>query len=209
AEAAGCRALVVTVDAPVSGLRNAEQRVGFRLPPGVEAANLPPGRARGPAWGGHPIFDGLLAGAATWREIDRLKKITRLPLVLKGVLSPDDARQALDCGVDGLIVSNHGGRTLDTLEASLDALPRIADVVGGAAPLLLDGGVRRGTDVLKALALGARAVLIGRAYAFALAAAGPIGVAHAVKVLVDEFCVAMALTGCRTVADIGPWVLRR
>lgn len=206
AESAGYRALVVTVDAPISGLRNAEQRIGFQLPDAVRAENLVGVRQSisTRSTGGHPLFDGFLANAPTWRDIERLRALTRLPIVIKGVLSPEDARQALACGADALVVSNHGGRTLDTLEASLDALPRVADAVGSAAPLLLDGGVRRGTDVLKALALGARAVMIGRAYAFALAAAGPLGVAHAMKVLAEEFALAMALTGCRTPADIGP-----
>jgi 4-hydroxymandelate oxidase len=204
AEAAGYRALVITVDAPVSGVRNREQRAGFRLPPGVEAANLR-GMAQGPAPGpgAHPVFDVALAGAPSWADIDAVVARTRLPVLVKGILSPRDACEAVDRGAVGVIVSNHGGRTLDTLMASLDALPRVVEAVGDSVPVLLDGGIRRGTDVLKALALGARAVLIGQPYALALAAAGALGVAHALRLLVEEFAVAMTLTGCREPRQIG------
>lgn len=197
AEAAGYRAIVVTVDAPVS-LRNREQRAGFRLPPGVEAVNLrglppmPPNRAS-PAES--EVFRGLLDGAPTWQDIAWLRAATRLPLLLKGIMAPADAARAVELGVDGLIVSNHGGRSLDTLPASIEALPRIAETVAGRVPLLLDGGIRRGTDVLKALALGARAVLIGRPYIHALAVGGPVGVIHVLKILRTELEIAMALTG--------------
>lgn len=210
AEAAGYRAIVVTVDAPVSGVRNREQRVGFRLPPGVEAVNL-----RGmphdltPRSSAHPVFDVALADAPTWADIDAVRARTRLPVLVKGILSQRDACEAVDRGAAGIIVSNHGGRTLDTLMASVDALPRIVEAVGDSVPVLLDGGVRRGTDVLKALALGARAVLIGQPYAHALAAAGALGVAHALRVLSEEFAVAMALTGCREPRQIGRDLLVR
>jgi 4-hydroxymandelate oxidase len=207
AETAGYRALVVTVDAAVSGLRNRQQRAGFRMPEDVAAVNLadlPPPAQPSPGPGESPIFRGMLDGAATWRDIAALVASTRLPVLLKGIVSPDDARAALDCGVAGLIVSNHGGRTLDTLPASIDALPRIADAVGDRVPLLLDGGIRRGTDVLKALAFGARAVLIGRPCVYGLAVAGGAGVAHVLSLLRAEFEMAMALTGCASVAEIGP-----
>lgn len=207
AEMAGYRALVVTVDAAVSGLRNRQQRAGFRMPEDVAAVNLadlPPPAQPSPGPGESPIFRGMLDGAATWRDIAALVASTHLPVLLKGIVSPDDARTALDCGVAGLIVSNHGGRTLDTLPASIDALPRIADAVGGRVPLLLDGGIRRGTDVLKALAFGARAVLIGRPCVYGLAVAGGAGVAHVLSLLRAEFEMAMALTGCATIAEIGP-----
>ncbi|RAI59881.1 alpha-hydroxy acid oxidase [Roseicella frigidaeris] len=209
AEAAGYRALVVTADAPVS-LRNREQRAGFRLPPGVEAVNLrglppPPPTRAGPAES--EVFRGLLDGAASWRDIAWLRSLTRLPVLLKGILAPADARRALAEGVDGLIVSNHGGRSLDTLPASIEALPRIAEAVAGQVPLLLDGGIRRGTDVLKALALGARAVLIGRPYLHALAVGGPVGVIHALKILRTELETAMALTGRPTLESIDRTVL--
>ncbi|QEL65015.1 L-lactate dehydrogenase [Oryzomicrobium terrae] len=209
AEAAGYRALVVTVDAPLSGLRNQEQRAGFHLPPGVDAANLrdmpaPSSPLATLQPGQSPVFDGLLATAPTWADIAAIRDLTRLPLILKGILSPRDARQALALGVDGLVVSNHGGRTIDTLPAAIDALPAVAEAVSGRIPLLLDGGIRRGSDIFKALALGARAVLIGRPWVYGLAAAGPLGAAHVLKILREEFEVVMALTGCARLDDIGP-----
>ncbi len=210
AEAAGYRALVVTVDAPVWGLRNREQRAGFTLPAGISPANLyrmPATPMPQLATGQSMVFDGLLATAATWDDIAWLRAQTRLPLILKGITHPADAREALRQGVDGLVVSNHGGRTLDTLPASLDALPRIADAVGSDLTLLLDSGIRRGSDIVKALALGARAVLLGRPYLYGLATAGPLGAAHVVKLLREELEVTMALCGCATLADITPDVL--
>lgn len=203
AEAAGYRALVVTVDAPVSGVRNREQRAGFALPPGIEAVNLrglqaPPAAAAGRIAFGTP----LLEQAPTWRDLDWLRSITTLPILAKGILCADDATRAIAHGVDGVIVSNHGGRTLDTLPATIDALPAVAAAVGGRVPLLLDGGIRRGTDVLKALALGASAVLIGRPYVYGLAAAGASGVAHVLQILRTELELAMALTGRRRLADV-------
>jgi len=210
AEAAGFEALVLTVDAPCHGARDHERRAGFTLPPGISAVNLQglaPRPARTLAPGGSALFDDLLHDAATWDDVAWLRAHTRLPLLLKGVLQADDARQAAALGVAGLIVSNHGGRTLDTAVATADALPRIADTLGGALPLLVDGGIRRGTDVLKALALGASAVLVGRPVLHALAVAGAQGVAHVIRLLRDELEIAMALTGCATLADIHPGLL--
>lgn len=205
AEAAGFEAIVLTVDAPTSGVRDRERRAHFHLPAGISAVNLlgmapPPARDVPPD--GSALFDDLLHHAPTWDDVAWLRAQTRRPILLKGVLHPDDARQALSLGVDGLIVSNHGGRTLDTVLPTARALPRIADAVGNDMPLLVDGGIRRGTDVLKALALGARAVLIGRPYVHALATAGALGVAHCIRLLRDELEAAMALTGCATLADI-------
>ncbi len=197
AEAAGCEALVLTVDAPVSGARDRERRAGFRLPPGIAAVNLAPGAADEPAG-----LDALLAHAPGWADVEWLRGATRLPLLLKGIQHPQDARDALGVGAAGLIVSNHGGRTLDTAPATAELLPRIADALGGALPLLVDGGIRRGTDVLKAVALGARAVLVGRAAQFALAAAGALGVAHALRLLRDELAIALALTGHRHLGEV-------
>jgi 4-hydroxymandelate oxidase len=217
AEAAGFEALVLTVDAPVHGARDRERRVGFRLPPSVSAVNLagaPPVVARPLAPGQSALFDDLLVSAPTWSDVEWLRGTTRLPLLLKGVLHEDDARQAAALGVDGLIVSNHGGRTLDTTVSTAWALPRIVDALADAAartsttagaqamPVLVDGGIRRGTDVLKAIALGARAVLLGRPYVHALAVAGAHGVAHTIKLLSDEFEIALALTGCATPAAL-------
>ena len=208
AEAAGFEAIVLTVDAPCQGVRDAERRSGFTLPAGVTAAHLH-GRPAVPIAvpaGGSQLFDGLLHHAPTWDDIAWLRAHTRLPLLLKGVLHPADARQAAALGLAGLIVSNHGGRVLDTTPATADALPRIADALAAgpdAAPaLLVDGGIRRGTDVLKALALGAQAVLVGRPVLHGLAVGGAPGVAHVLRLLRDEFEAAMALTGCRTLADI-------
>ncbi|WP_119156724.1 alpha-hydroxy acid oxidase [Caldimonas tepidiphila] len=204
AEDAGYEALVLTVDAPSSGARDRERRAGFRLPPGISAVNLqglrPP--ALGTlAPGQSAMFDSLLRHAPTWADVEWLLGATRLPVLLKGVLHEADARQAAALGVAGLIVSNHGGRTLDTAPATAWALPRIADAVGEALPLLVDGGIRRGTDVLKAVALGARAVLVGRPCVYALANAGTRGVAHVLRLLCDELEIAMALTGCATLAE--------
>ena len=204
AEAAGFEALVLTVDAPVNGVRDRERRADFRLPAGVSAVNLAglrePGRAT-PTAGHSAVFDHLMAHAPTWDDIAWLRSITHLPVLLKGVTHPLDARQALTCGAAGLIVSNHGGRTLDTVPATAALLPRVVQAVAGDAPVLVDGGIRRGTDVLKAMALGASAVLVGRPVLHALANAGAAGVAHVLRLLRDELEIAMALTGCRTLAD--------
>jgi 4-hydroxymandelate oxidase len=204
AEAAGYEALVLTVDAPSSGARDRERRVGFRLPPHISAVNLQdlPSMTQTPlAPGESAMFDRLLAHAPTWEDIDWLRGITRLPIVLKGILHADDAGLAVREKIDGLIVSNHGGRTLDTAPATASVLPHIADAVAGAVPILVDGGIRRGTDVLKAVALGATAVLIGRPYVFGLVNAGAIGVAHVLRLLRDELEIAMALTGTATLKD--------
>lgn len=211
AEAAGYEVLVLTVDAPINGVRNREHRAGFMLPPGVVAENLkditvapaplPPGAS--------VVFDRFMANAPTWDDVAWLRSQTKLPVVVKGVLSAEDAMRAVEAGVAGIVVSNHGGRTLDTLPATIDVLPRVVDAVGGRVPLLLDGGIRRGTDVLKALALGASAVLVGRPVVYGLAVEGAFGVAHVLRLLRDEFEVAMALSGCRTLADIGPHVVMR
>ncbi|PZO11303.1 MAG: alpha-hydroxy-acid oxidizing enzyme [Burkholderiales bacterium] len=209
AEAAGFEALVLTVDAPVNGVRDRERRAGFRLPAGVSAGNLaglqePAASALKP--GQSAVFDHLMTHAPTWDDVAWLRSVTRLPVLLKGVVHPQDAREALTCGAAGLIVSNHGGRTLDTMPATATLLPRVLQAVAGDAPVLVDGGIRRGTDVLKAMALGASAVLVGRPVLHGLANAGATGVAHVLRLLRDELEIAMALTGCRTLAD-APGVL--
>ena len=210
---AGARALVLTVDAPVNGVRNAEQRSGFRVPDTIRSVHLdglsPPVSRPAPP-GGSPLFGcGLLDAAPTWDDVIWLRQ--QLPagtsLWLKGILDPDDALHALDCSIDGLIVSNHGGRCLDTLPSTCEALPAVARAVAGRMPILADGGIRRGTDILKALALGASGVLIGRPVLHALAAGGAPALAHLIQILRGELEVAMALTGCRTLDDIGPDVL--
>jgi 4-hydroxymandelate oxidase len=209
AEAAGYKALVVTVDTPVDGPRNRQERAGFHLPPGVELANLrgmttadgkKPGNEKG-------VFTAILPPRLTWKEIEWLQSLTRLPVLLKGVMHPDDARQAAKQGVAGILVSNHGGRNLDTAPATIDALPRVADAVGSELAVLVDGGVRRGTDVLKALALGARAVLLGRPVFHGLAAGGAEGVQRMLAILRHELELAMALTGRARIADVDRSVL--
>jgi len=206
AEAAGYQALVLTVDAPVNGARNREQRAGFALPAGIAPVNLQGMRAL-PA---EPLHAGglsllqteLLRRAATWEDLRWLCGATNLPILLKGVLAPDDALRAADMGAAGVIVSNHGGRTLDGVAATIDALPAVVAAVGSRLPVLVDGGIRRGTDVFKALALGACAVLVGRPFVYGLAAAGAPGVVHVLHLLRTELEIAMALTGCRTLADV-------
>ncbi len=200
AEAAGYEALVLTVDAPVSGVRDRERRAGFVLPPGVSAVHLqghrtPPATALQP--GQSALFDDLLTHAPTWDDIAWLRSITRLPVLLKGITHPADARLAREHGAAGVIVSTHGGRTLDTMPATAELLPEIVETLGGTLPVLVDGGIRRGTDVLKAMALGASAVLVGRPILHGLANAGAQGVAHVLRLLRDELEVAMALCGCR------------
>ncbi|MFJ6216214.1 alpha-hydroxy acid oxidase [Streptomyces sp. NPDC092296] len=199
AERAGCSALVVTADSPVFGRRERDRRNGFDdLPPGLAAENMrdlpgaPPGRPR--AIGMSP--------ALSWHDLDRLRRLTRLPIVLKGVLHPADVPLALDTGVDALIVSNHGGRQLDAAPATVAALPAIAEAAAGRLPLLLDGGVRRGSDVAVALALGATAVGIGRPVLWGLAAAGQAGVGQVLEALRDEFDHVLALCGGARPADL-------
>ena len=208
AEAAGYEALVITVDAPVHGARDRERRAGFALPPDVAAVNLighAPDPAPDPTAAG--LCGGLLAHAPRWADLEALVVHSRLPVLFKGIMHPDDAKRALDIGAAGIVVSNHGGRTLDTAPPTAWVLPRLRAAVGASACVLVDGGIRRGTDVLKALALGADAVLIGRPYVHALAVAGAMGVAHAIRLLRDELEIAMALTGCTCLADICRHVL--
>lgn len=194
-EAAGYQALCVSVDSPVLGARNREVRAKFALPPGLTRVNLVAQNST------------RLDPSMTWKDIEWLRSFARIPMLLKGVLNPLDAEQAVQSGADGLIVSNHGGRGLDTLPATIDVLPEVVATVAGRMPVLMDGGVRRGTDVLKALALGANAVLIGRPYLYGLAAAGAAGVTRVVNILRHEFEMAMALTGRHTLAQIDRAVL--
>ena len=153
------------------------------------------------------LFNTVSAQAPTWADLEHLQSLTRLPILLKGILHEDDAQQAVQRGFAGVVVSNHGGRTLDTTPATCAVLPRIADAVAGGAAVLVDGGIRHGTDVLKAIALGADAVLVGRAGVFGLTTAGAVGVAHVLRLLRDEFEITMALCGCATVKQITRSVL--
>lgn len=209
AEAVGCKALLVTVDAPVNGVRNEEQRAGFRLPASVRAVNIegargPVSRARS---GESPVFMGLLDSAPTWGDIGWLRSRTALPILLKGVMHPADAARAIAEGLNGIVVSNHGGRTLDTLPASVHALEAVAQTVAGRVPVLFDGGIRRGTDILKAIALGADAVMVGQPIMHALAVGGAPGVLHLIAILRAELEVAMALTGRASLGQIDRSVL--
>lgn len=198
AEAAGCTALMFTVDAPV-------KRATLDLPDGIGAVNLeqPLTVPTLPA-GASTVFDGWMAQAPTWDDLAWLRDAVRLPLIVKGILHPDDAGRALALGCDGLVVSNHGGRVLDGAPASLDALPAVVARVNGRVPVLVDGGVRNGRDVFRALAAGAAAVLVGRPPVWGLAVAGALGVAHVLRLMRDELEATMAQCGCRTLADIGP-----
>jgi 4-hydroxymandelate oxidase len=205
---AGCGAICLTVDSPVNGPRDRERRAGFVLPDGVERANLSmlgtaiAAASHRPA--GRNIYAAVRAANATWKDIDWLRNMVSVPLLLKGIVNPDDAETALMAGCDGIIVSNHGGRTLDSVPATIDLLGPIVERVNGRAPVLMDGGVRRGTDLYKALAKGAAAVLVGRPYVFGLAAAGAEGVARVVEILRMELEMAMGLMGRPKLALIGP-----
>ncbi len=209
AEAAGCRALCVTVDTPVVGARNREQRTRFALPPGMDLPNLR--GLRGVRSGHTPdaseLYSQMLNASLSWKDLGWLRSLSKLPLVLKGILDADDAARAVQEGADGVIVSNHGARNLDTVPATIEALPQVVERVAGAVPVLVDGGIRRGTDVLKALALGAKAVLIGRPYLYGLAAGGEDGVHRVLAILQQELQMAMALTGRPRLAEIERSVL--
>ena len=185
AAAAGFRAICFTIDVPVLGLRNRDAWSGFELPVGLETSDM--------------MFDGSI----TWDDIAWIReRAPGVPVLVKGVLTREDAELAVQVGVEGIVVSNHGGRQLDGSPAGIAALPEVVQAVGGRVPVLMDGGVRRGTDVVKALALGATAVMVGRPTTWGLAAAGEQGVLGALEILRAELSNAMALSGCRTVAEI-------
>jgi 4-hydroxymandelate oxidase len=204
--AAGCEAICVTVDVPVNGPRDRELRAGFQLPPGVQRANLRglgeaiSAAAHRPA--GRNIYSATHGANATWKDVEWLRSIVPAKLLLKGVLHADDAALAAETGCDGVIVSNHGGRSLDTVPATIEALPAIAERLDGRVPLLVDGGVRRGIDIFKALAAGASAVLIGRPYLWGLAAGGAAGVSRVIEILRTELEMTMGLAGCTRLSEI-------
>jgi 4-hydroxymandelate oxidase len=192
AASSGYRAVVVTADLPVPGYRERELRSHFVVPEGAGPRNT------GDAVEGQELLAYLTHGideSLTWGDLEWLKGLSDLPVVVKGVLTAEDARLAVEHGAAGVVVSNHGGRQLDRAPASIDVLEEVVDAVQGEAEVYLDGGVRRGTDVLIALALGARAVLMGRAYLWALAAGGEAGVSHALALMRAELTNAMALLG--------------
>jgi 4-hydroxymandelate oxidase len=199
----GYSAIVLTVDTPLLGRRLRDERNNFTLPPGIGLANL-----EGiplPADGGSNLFRYFadqLEIAMTWDDVAWLRGLTSLPIVLKGILTAEDARLAMDAGVDGLVVSNHGGRQLDGAPAALDVVPEVVAAVGGRAEVYMDGGVRRGTDVLKALGLGARAVMVGRPVLWGLAVDGEAGVVAVLSMLKAELALGMTLAGRARIADV-------
>lgn len=200
---AGYSAVVVTADAPVLGVRDRQSEGGFAIDSSVPTGNgpgivIPP---RAPQRDG-PVYRVGTTPTATWETVSRIRASTRLPVLVKGILTAHDARRALEHGVRGIIVSNHGGRQLDGAPAALDALPEVVGAVGGSAEVYLDGGVRRASDVLIALALGARAVGVGRPILWALAAGGEEGVRRYLDLLLTELATSMALVGRRGVVEI-------
>ncbi len=212
-EAAGARALVLTVDAPLLGRRERDVENRFALPPHLgienlhaEGASSARSPSRLPAASGDSglaaYFAELLDPSLTWSAVEWLRSITKLPVLVKGIVRADDAVRAVEHGAAGIVVSNHGGRQLDASPATIDVLPRIADAVAGRCEILIDGGIRRGADVIKAIALGAKAVLVGRPVLWGLAAGGREGVAAALGVLRRELDLAMALCGVATVTAI-------
>jgi 4-hydroxymandelate oxidase len=214
AAAAGCRALVVTVDVPMLGIRLRDIVNRFCLPPELARRNMASvdvatlSRAGGgsavEAFVGEQLDPGL-----TWADIEWLRAVTDLPLLVKGVMAPEDAACAARLGVDGVIVSNHGGRQLDAQPATIDVLPEVRDALDDRALLLIDGGFRTGADVVKALALGAQGVMLGRPILWALAVAGEAGVYHALDLLRADVDRVMALCGVRRLADLRPDLVRR
>lgn len=205
AREAGYGALVLTVDGAVIGRRDRAIRSGFAFGPEIRIPSVGP--ALGLPEGGDPVaLGGMLDRSVTWEDVGRLAE-AGLPLVVKGVLDAEDARLAVEHGAAAVIVSNHGGRQLDAAPATLDVLPGVAEAVEGRAEVLLDGGVRRGTDVLTALALGARAVLVGRPVYWGLAYGGAAGVREVLDVLRAEIIEAMTLLGRRSLAELGPEML--
>ena len=207
AEEAGCQALVLTVDLPRIGRRLRDMRNAFTLPPGVTAANLGgpedallhkrTAGSSGVAVHTNQMFDPSLS----WADVTWLRDATRLPLVIKGILDPADARRAVEHGANAIVVSNHGGRQLDGAVPSATALPAVSDTVRGRCEVLLDSGIRGGIDVLRALALGASGVLLGRPALWGLASGGPDGAARVLSLLAEELTESMHLAGCPDVAS--------
>ncbi len=197
ARESGFTALVLTVDTPVLGRRERDLRTGFTLPPDVTVAALGRGSVT-------PLEAfSWMSQSVSWRDVERLAAESGLPVLVKGVLTREDAALACEHGAAGIVVSNHGGRQLDGVAATIDALPEVMDACGGRVEVLLDGGVRRGTDVVKALALGARAVLAGRAPLWGLVVGGEDGARHVLELLRDEILLALKLVGATSPAGVG------
>ena len=207
AESAGYGAIVLTVDAAEIGTREADQDLGFHLPPPLTMGNFKTAerahleRSESDSALSQYVRT-LLDPSLTWSDVSWLKQQTKLPIVIKGLVRADDARRAVDAGASAVIVSNHGGRQLDTSPATAKALPYVVNAIGDQVDVLVDGGIRRGTDIVKALALGAKAVLIGRPALWGLACAGEAGVLHALRLLQGELSEAMALCGCPRIETI-------
>ncbi|KAL1212087.1 Peroxisomal (S)-2-hydroxyacid oxidase GLO3 [Cardamine amara subsp. amara] len=203
AEKAGFKAIVLTVDVPKLGRREKDIK-NKMIPPklknfeGAFSMEVRPNKGSGVEAFTSRAFDSSLS----WKDIEWLRSITELPILIKGILTHEDALKAVEAGVDGIVVSNHGGRQLDYSPATITVLEEIVQAVGGSIPVFFDGGVRRGTDVFKALALGAKAVLIGRPIVYGLAAKGEDGVKKVIEMIKNEFEITMALSGCPTIADI-------
>lgn len=212
-EAAGCSAIVLTVDAPFMGQRERSIHSETDLFAGLQLEHM---FSRNEYRTSKSIHDKSMAArfaslfdpSITWKDVEWLRSITKLPVLVKGIIRADDARRAVDCGASGIVVSNHGGRQLDTAPATIEALPNIIESVDKSVDILLDGGVLRGTDVIKALALGAKAVLIGRPILWGLAAGGAEGVKRILEILHTEVELAMSLCGCPTIADINSDLLQ-
>ncbi len=209
---AGCEAICLTVDVPVNTTKDSRHSTDFRLSEGIQRVNLIPlgseiaGASHRTV--GRNIYSAVRAANATWKDVEWLRSILPIPLLLKGVLRGEDAQTAMAAGCDGLIVSNHGGRALDGVPAAIDVLPQIVERVRGQGKILTDGGIRRGADVFKALALGADAVMIGRPYLYGLAVRGAQGVQEVVDLLQVELKMAMGLAGCASLREIDRSLLR-
>jgi 4-hydroxymandelate oxidase len=212
AEAAGAEAIVLTVDAPGLGTRERDTRNNFRLPDGLAVENLAPlGKGNFPEVKGSGLAAYVRANFKEdlgFDDLDWLCHSTRLPVTVKGVCRGDDARRMAEHGAKAVVVSNHGGRQLDTAPATCDALPHVVDAAGNLCEIYVDGGIRRGSDVLKAIALGARAVLVGRAILWGLCVAGEQGALHILEILKRELDEAMLLCGCSKLRDIDRSLLR-
>jgi 4-hydroxymandelate oxidase len=198
----GYEALVLTVDLPVQGRRERDLRAAFRIDASVPSVG-------GRAGMSLPEMVEQFDPALTWDDLESLADESSLPVLVKGILTAEDARLALESGAAGVVVSNHGGRQLDTVAAGAHALPAVVDEVGGELDVLVDGGIRRGTDVLKAMALGARAVMVGRPAIWGLAAGGAEGVRHVLDILLAELDVALALAGTPVAAELDAASLER
>lgn len=214
-EAAGCTALELTADAPILGRRERDVRNNFSLPDGLWAPNLTadgtlpsPESSAGSRSPFATAFDTLVDPNLTWDDIEWLTSVSELPVLVKGIVRADDARLAIDAGAAGVIVSNHGGRQFDTAPAAIDALGPVADAVGERAEVILDGGIRRGADIIKSIAMGARAVQIGRPIVWGLVVDGEEGVRDVLSLLRDELDLAMALAGCRSIDEVSLDLLR-